>query len=147
MFCFYLYLIWRISLLIPSKHFLFSKMFWRRLQLNIFFFQDFIAKTFSRRLQDVFKTSSRRVCKTSSSRRVCETSSSRRVCEKSSSRRLQEDVLQLCLKDVSKTSTVRLHQDEYLLGFHLALAFAFDLAFSYRNVFPAVCYLQWENVC
>ena len=143
MFCFYLYLIWRISLLIPSKHFLFSKMFWRRLQLNIFFFQDFFAKTFSRRLQDVFKTSSRRVCKTSSSRRVCETSSSRRVCEKSSSRRLQEDVLQLCLKDVSKTSTVRLHQDEYLLGFHLALA----LAFSYRNVFPAVCYLQWENVC
>ena len=26
--------------------------------------------------------------------------------------------------------------------------FAFDLAFSHRNVFfPAVCYLQWENVC
>ena len=102
-----------------------------------------VFKSLPRRLQDVFKMSSRRVCKTScnyvfktSSRRVCKMScnyvfktSSRRVCKmscnyvfKTSSRRLQdvvEDKRMLHwrrLEDVLKTSSVCLHQDECLLG-------------------------------
>ena len=31
--------------------------------------------------------------------------------------------------------------------FDSAFQFAFALAFSHRNFFPAACYLQWENVC
>ena len=76
----------------PSKHFLFSKTSWRRLEdvfsVTLFVFQD-VLKTSSRRLQDVFAI---RLPKTSS-------------------RRLQDvfktclqDVLQLCLQDVFKTS-------------------------------------------
>ena len=84
--------------------------------LQFLVLQD-VLKTFWRRLQDVFakrlpKMSSRRTCKTSSSRRI-------------------EDVLQLYLEDVLetswrrlgrqknvtlKTSSVRLHQDDCLLG-------------------------------
>ena len=83
----------------PRKYFLFSKMSWRRLQSNNF--SSF--KTSSRRVcktffKDVFKTSSRCICKTSSSRRlqdVFKTFSRRRlerqksVTLKTSSRRLQ----------------------------------------------------------
>ena len=109
---------------LPSKHFLFSKTPSRRLEdvfsVTLFVFQDVfktylqyvflkrlqdvlqdVFKTFSRRLQDVFQD----VFKT-----------------------CLQDVLQLCLQDVFKTSsrrlgrqknvtlTVRLHQDECLLG-------------------------------
>ena len=78
----------------PSKHFLFSKASWRRLEevfsVTLFVFQDLL-KMSSRRLQDVFairlpKTSSRRFPKTSWRRfqNVFKTSS------KTSSRRLQD---------------------------------------------------------
>ena len=101
---------------------------WRRLQRNTFRFprllQDVFAirlpKTSSRRLpdvfetclqdvlqlglQDVFKTSSRRVCKTSWN-----------YVFKTSSRRLQDNKKRQ--KNVTmNTSSVRLHQDEWLLG-------------------------------
>ena len=86
-----------------------------------------VFKSLPRRLQDVFKMSSRRVCKTScnyvfktSSRRVCKMSCN--YVFKTSSRRLQdvvEDKRMLHwrrLEDVLKTSSVCLHQDECLLG-------------------------------
>ena len=84
-------------------------MSWRRLQRNN---------------SSSSKTSSRRVCKTSS-RDVFKTFSTR--LQDVSVRLLLQDVLQLCLEDVLKdkkyyaedvfkTSSVRLHQDEYLLG-------------------------------
>ena len=92
----------------PSKHFLFSKTSWRRLQRNTFrfprpledVFKTYLQYVFLKCLQDVFKT-------------------------------CLQDVLQLCLQDVLedkkmlhwrrleealKTSSVRLHQDECLLG-------------------------------
>ena len=47
-----------LVILPPSKHFLFTKMSSRRLE-------DIFARRLPRRFQDVFKTSSRRVCKTS----------------------------------------------------------------------------------
>ena len=58
---------------VPSKHFLFSKTSWRRLEdvfsVTLFVFQDalktYLQYVFVKRLQDVFKTSSRRICKTS----------------------------------------------------------------------------------
>ena len=117
-----------------------SKISSRRLQRNNFSssktssrpLQDVFAirlpKTSSKRLQDVIKISLQDVLKTSL----------KRICKTPSSRRLQENVLQLCLEDifktsyktksftlktssrcfqdVFKTSSVRLHQDEYLLG-------------------------------
>ena len=90
---------------LPSKHFLLSKTPSRRLEdvfsVTLFVFQDvfktYLQYVFLKRLQDVFKT-------------------------------CLQDVLQLCLQDVFKTSsrrlgrqknvtlTVRLHQDECLLG-------------------------------
>ena len=107
-------------LLVTQQTFLISqdvfKTSWRRLQRNTFCLPWPLLKTSSRRLQDVFAI---RLPKTSS-------------------RRLQDvfktclqDVLQLCfqdvledkkmlqrrrLEDVLKTSSVRLHQDECLLG-------------------------------
>ena len=73
----------------PSKHFLFSKTSWIRLE-------DVFSVTFfhlPRRLQDVFKGSSRRVFKTSS-----------KDVFKTSSRRLQ-NVFARRLQDVFKTSS------------------------------------------
>ena len=89
----------------PSKHFLFSKTSLRRLE-DVFSVTLFV-------FQDVLKTSSRRICDTSSLNVF-----------KTSSRRLPrriflEDKKMLHwrrLQDVSKTSSVRLHQDECLLG-------------------------------
>ena len=90
----------------PSKDFLLSKTSSKTSSRHL---QDVFARplpktssrrlqnVFARRLQDVFKTSSRcfqNVFKTFS----------RRNCKASTSRRLQEDVLQLCLEDVFKTS-------------------------------------------
>ena len=77
---------------VPSKHFLFSKTSWRRLEdvfrVTLFVFQDLfktssrrICNTSSRHFQDVFKTSSK-----TSSRRVCKTSCN--YVFKTSSRRL-----------------------------------------------------------
>ena len=111
---------------LPSKSFLFSKTSLRRLEdvfSTLYVFQD-ILKTSSRRLQDVFaihlpKTSSRRlqdVFKTSS-RRLQDVFARRLAIM--SSRRLQdvlEDKIMLHLQDVCKTTSVRLHQDECLLG-------------------------------
>ena len=73
-------------------------MSWRRLE-DVF--KTYLRYVFLKRFQDVFKTSSRRVCKTSCNYvfKTC-----------------LQDVLQLCLQDVFKTSSVRLHQDECLLG-------------------------------
>ena len=102
------------------KHFLFSKTSWRRLEdvfsVTIFHLprrlQDVFArslpKTPSRRLQDIFKTSSQDVFKKflrpfQDVFQGVFKMSSRRICKTSSSRRLQEDVLQLCLEDVLKT--------------------------------------------
>ena len=119
--------------LLPSKHFLFFKTSWRRLEeffsVTIFHlprhlqevFARPLPKTSSRRLQNVFARSLQDVFKTST---------------KTSSRRLQ-DVFKktFCncvfktsskdkkmlrwrrLQDVFKTSSVRLHQDECLLGY------------------------------
>ena len=115
----------------PSKYFLFSKTSSRRLQ-------DFFSVT-SLVFEDVLKTSWRHICKTSS-KNVFKTSSQEIF--KTFSRRLQ-DVLNTCLQhvflktswrrfedvlkdkkmlhwrrlqDIFKTSSVRLHQDECLLG-------------------------------
>ena len=101
----------------PSKHFLFSKTSSRRLEdafsVTPFVFQDLLKtswrslqdlfairlpKMFSRRLQVAFKTSSRRVCKTSCNY-VFKTSRKTKKCY---------------IEDVLKTS-VRLHQNECLL--------------------------------
>ena len=60
-----------------------------------------LAKAFSRHLQDVFKTSLRRLLKMYEYREYV---------------RLDEDVLKTKMKDILKTSSRRLHQDECLLG-------------------------------
>ena len=110
----------------PSRHFLFSKTSSRRLQRNTFrlprrlqdVFKTYLQYVFLKRLQDVFKTFSRRL---------------QDVFQdvfKTFSRRLQ-DVFQDVFKTASrrlaimssrpfqyvfKTPSVRLHQDECLLG-------------------------------
>ena len=84
---------------------------WRCLQRNTFRLprrlQDVLSKRLVRRLasrlQDVFKTSSRRICKTSCN-----------YAFKTSSRRLGRQK-----SFTLKTSSVRLHQDECLLGYNL----------------------------
>ena len=100
------------------------KMSWRRLQRNTFRLPRPLPKTSSRRLQDVFLKRLQDVFKTSSKRlpRRLQDVFVRRLAIMSS-RCLQyvfkmclQYVLQLCLQDVFKTSSVRLHQDECLLG-------------------------------
>ena len=98
-----------------SKQFLFSKTSSRSLQdvfsVTLFVFQDlfqtYLQYVFRKRLQGVFKTSSRRACKTSCN-----------YIFKTSSRRLgrQKMLHWRRLEDVFKMSSVRLHQDECLLG-------------------------------
>ena len=116
----------RKSVLTQETFLVFQDVFktsWRRLQCNTF--------RLLRRLQDVFKTSSRRICNTSSynvfktfSRRL-EDVFARRIAIMSS-RRLQnvlEDKKMLHwrrLEDVLKTSSVRFHQGECLLGRNFA---------------------------
>ena len=117
---------------LPCKHFLFSKTFSRLLEdvfsATLFVFQDLL-KTYSRRIQDVFairlpKTSSRRLPKTSSRRlqdvfaRRLTIMSSRRVCKTSCNHVFKTSwkTKKCYTEDVLKTSSVRLHQDECLLG-------------------------------
>ena len=119
-----------------SKHFLFSKTSWRRLQRNNF---------------SSSKTSSRRVCKTSS-KDVFETSLGR-ICKKYSSRRLAmtswrhfQNVLKTSWKtkqcyaeDVFKTSSVHLHQDKCLLGIFHKVLYIFTLPLqSQQQPLPSI---------
>ena len=135
---------WNLALPLPSKNFFlvfqdFFKMSWRRLQRNKF--SSYVCNTssnnvfktswrclqvvFARRLQDVFKTSSRCVSKTSSSRRLQEVfkKTSCNYVLKSSWRRLQnvlEDKNMLPwrhLQDIFEASSVRLRQGECFLGY------------------------------
>ena len=135
---------WNLALPLPSKNFFlvfqdFFKMSWRRLQRNKF--SSYVCNTssnnvfktswrclqvvFARRLQDVFKTSSRCVCKTSSWRRLQEVfkKTSCNYVLKSSWRRLQnvlEDKNMLPwrhLQDIFEASSVRLRQGECFLGY------------------------------
>ena len=104
----------------PSKHFLFLKTSSRRFQevfsVTLFVFQD-LWKTSSRRLQDVFAIRLHKM----SSRRLQDVFARRLAIM--SLRRLQyvlEDKKTLHwrrLEDVFKTSSVRLHQEECLLGY------------------------------
>ena len=99
--------------LCPSKHFLFSKTSWRRLEdvFSVALFVFHLQYVFLKCLQDVFRTSSRRLQDVFA-----------RHLAIMSSRRLQdtlEDKKMLHwrrLEDAFKTSLVRLHQDECLLG-------------------------------
>ena len=102
-----------------------SKTSWRRLQ-DVFAIRlpkassRRLQDVFARRLQDLFKTFSKRACKTILQDDFKKTSCN--YVSKTSSRCLQ-DVLQdkkmlhwRRLQDVFKTSSVRIHQDECLLG-------------------------------
>ena len=103
----------------PSKHFLFSKTSWRRLE-DVFSVTLFV-------FQDVFKTSSRRVCKTSCNY-VFKTSWKTKKCY---------------TEDVFKTSSVRLHQDECLLGWRAAFAYStFVLQIQYSSMIFALFQLM-----
>ena len=115
-------------LLFTQQTFLVSKTSLKRLEdvfsVTLFVFQDFfktyLQYVFLKRLQDVFETCLQDVLQLglqdvfkTSSRRVCKTSWN--YVFKTSSRRLQDNKKRQ--KNVTmNTSSVRLHQDEWLLG-------------------------------
>ena len=103
---------------LPTKHFLFSKTPSRRLEdvfsVTLFVFQDLL-KTSSRRLQDVFairlpKMSSRRLQDVFAKRLAIMSSRRLQVVFKTSWKTIKYYTVTL------KTSSVRLHHDECLLG-------------------------------
>ena len=114
-----------------------------------------LPQTPSRRLQDVFKTSSQDVFKTSS-RRLQDLLPRclLQVFLKRSSRHLHEDVLQLRLEDVRlerqkkvilKTSSVRLHQDECLVGEPVRSISCSLQCNSSKQAFPELFQLMLES--